>query len=250
MKREFSLNLTERLVESLGSSIVNGTLPEDSIITANELQEQYGVSRTVVREALQILQSKGLIQSRTKVGTTIRGRRWWNLLDPEVIAWYRDAGAGAKLVTDLGEVRENLEPWAARIAADRRSAQDVLAIRQAYDTMAETAILAGPDSSASIQADLDFHQLVLEATHNDIMIRLGLLIRPVMQIRNELTLSHDSSIDFLENHRLVLEAIEQGQPDAAESAMRDLIELGRRETSKFVGEPGHPATQRASEREA
>lgn len=235
MNVQLARNLTQQMTESLGVRIVKGELKEDDVITAGALQEEYGVSRTVVREAFQILQSKGLIQSRTKIGTIILGRQSWNLLDADVISWYRNAGAGAQLVGKLEEVRQSYEPWAARIASQRRTDGDVRELRAAYKLMVSSTADEGTDSSASVSADLVFHQAILEATHNEIMIRLGLLIQPVLQIRNEMTLHHDTNTDFLEDHRAVLEAIENGQADSAEKAMRGLLDRSTQDTAKLEG---------------
>ena len=228
-------NLTQQMTESLGVRIVKGELKEDDVITAGTLQEEYGVSRTVVREAFQILQSKGLIQSRTKIGTIILGRQSWNLLDADVISWYRNAGAGAQLVGKLEEVRQSYEPWAARIASQRRTEDELKDLRTAYELMVTSTADEGTDSSLSVSADLAFHQAILKATHNEIMIRLGLLIQPVLQIRNEMTLHHDTNIDFLEDHRAVLEAIENEQADSAEKAMRGLLDRSTQDTAKLEG---------------
>lgn len=233
MKIDFARNLTQQFVESLGVRIVKGEVKEGEIMTADALQAEYAVSRTVVREAFQILQSKGLIQSRTKTGTSVLGKRSWNLLDPEVIAWYRKAGAGVEMVKNLEEIRESYEPWAARMAARRRNEEDLLLLRHAYEEMASGTAVEGPDSRAVIDADLEFHQVILEATHNDIMIRLGLLVQPLLQIRNEMTLFHNTNTDFLEDHRIVLEAIEKEQPGWAEEAMRDLLDRSAQDTAKL-----------------
>ena len=233
MKIDFARNLTQQFVESLGVRIVKGEVKEGEIITADALQAEYAVSRTVVREAFQILQSKGLIQSRTKTGTSVLGKRSWNLLDPEVIAWYRKAGAGVEMVKNLEEIRESYEPWAARMAARRRNEEDLLLLRHAYQEMASGTAVEGPNSRVVIDADLEFHQVILEATHNDIMIRLGLLVQPLLQIRDEMTLLHNTNTDFLEDHRIVLEAIEKEQPGWAEEAMRDLLDRSAQDTAKL-----------------
>jgi DNA-binding FadR family transcriptional regulator len=213
--------------------IVTGEIKENDIVTAGALQEEYGVSRTVVREAFQILQSKGLIQSRTKTGTAILGRGSWNLLDADVISWYRDAGSGAELVTRLEEVRESYEPWAARVAAVRRSDENLAEMRSAYESMKDATLNESPDSSNSVKADLAFHQAILESTHNEILVRLGLLVRPVLQIRNEMALNHDTNVDFLEDHKAVLLAIEEKHPEQAEKAMRGLLERSTKDTAGF-----------------
>jgi len=233
MKTNFAGNLTQQVVDSLGIRIVRGEIGEGDIITANSLQEQYGVSRTVVREAFQILQSKGMIQARTKTGTSVLPKAAWNLLDSELIGWYRSAGAGAELVENLEEIRESYEPWAARMAARRRTDADLTVLRNAYENMAAAAAKEGVGSPGVVEADLEFHQAILEATHNVIMIRLGLLVRPVLQIRDEMALRHDSSIDFLEDHQAVFDAIDKQQPGWAEEAMRDLLDRSAQDTAKL-----------------
>ena len=233
MNELLSPNLTAQVANSLGLRIVSGDLKGGDTVTADALQEEYGVSRTVVREALKVLAAKGLVESRTKTGTSILGEHSWNLLDADVIGWFRQAGGGLALVSDLEELRENYEPWAARVAAERRSDSDVVALRRAYTAMVDAATGEGPDSRNAIEADLEFHQAILQATGNAIMIRLGLLIRPVHAIRNEMTLYHDVSVDFLEYHRLVLEAIDANNAIDAEDAMKVLLKRSTSDTDKL-----------------
>jgi DNA-binding FadR family transcriptional regulator len=234
MTAPFARNLTQQFAEFLGVRIVKGEFKEGDVVTAGSLQEEYGVSRTVVREAFQILQSKGLIQPRTKTGTIVLGRWSWNLLDADVIAWYNTAGVGVQLVKKLAEVRQSYEPWAARAAAQRRTADDLKKIRAAYELMISSTS-ADSDPSASVSADLAFHQAILAATDNEIMVHLGLLIQPVLQIRDEMALHHNFNTDFLEDHRAVLEAIEEEQPDLAEQAMKGLLRRSAQDTAKFEG---------------
>ena len=241
MNGDFAGNLTQQVIDSIGIRIVRNEITEGEITTASSLQEEYGVSRTVIREAFRVLQAKGMVQARTKTGTIVLPRSEWNLLDSELIGWYRDAGVGSGLVRDLEEVRESYEPWAARMAARRRTPADLEAIRQAYQRMAAAANTEGASSPELIQADLEFHQATLRATHNSIMIRLGLLVRPVLQIRDELATRSDGPIDFMEDHRAVLEAIEQQQPDEAAQAMRDLLDRSAHDTAHLTSEPDHPS---------
>lgn len=231
MNGTFAGSLTQQVIDFLGLRIVRNELAEGDITTASSLQEEYGVSRTVVREACQVLQSKGMVQARTKTGTIILPRSEWNLLDSELIGWYRQVGAAPELVRDLEEVRESYEPWAARMAARRRTDADLEAIRYAYEGMVAAVEAEGTLSPDLIQADLEFHQATLRATHNVIITRLGLVVRPVLQIRDEMALRHDTAIDFLDVHRAVFDAIEKQQPGVAEEAMRHLLELSARDTA-------------------
>ena len=231
MNGTFAGSLTQQVIDFLGLRIVRNELVEGEITTASSLQEECGVSRTVVREACQVLQSKGMMQARTKTGTIILPRSEWNLLDPELIGWYRQVGAGPELVRDLEEVREGYEPLAARMAARRRTDADLEAIRYAYAGMVAAVEAEGTLSPDLIQADLEFHQATLRATHNVIIIRLGLVVRPLLQIRDEMAMRRDTAIDFLEEHRAVFDAIAKQQPGVAEEAMRHLLERSAQDTA-------------------
>ena len=87
MKTLMARNLPRQLVLELGGKIIGGEIPPGTILTSDTLEAQFGVSRTVVREALKVLHDKGLTRARTKTGTIVLEREEWNLLDPDVIAW-------------------------------------------------------------------------------------------------------------------------------------------------------------------
>ena len=114
-------NLPAQIVLELGSHIISGEIKPGSILTSDILESQFGVSRTVVREALKVLHDKGLTRARTKVGTIVLEREEWNLLDPDVISWLRDSSLPPQFLKDLEEVRSSYEPRVARMAAERSS---------------------------------------------------------------------------------------------------------------------------------
>src|ERR1700682_1669483 len=86
-------NLAEQVVRQIGLSIMRNDFKAGDILSSEpELSLQFNVSRPVLREALKMLSSKRMIESRPKIGTRVRPRADWNLLDPEVIAWQYEAG--------------------------------------------------------------------------------------------------------------------------------------------------------------
>ncbi|NDF03350.1 MAG: FadR family transcriptional regulator, partial [Actinobacteria bacterium] len=109
--------LSDQLVEKLGLEIASGKIAEGTVLTSTHLEALYGVSRTVVREALQILHNLGLTRARTKLGTVVLNRQEWNLLDANVIHWCHVAGDANALMSDFSEVRYMYEMQAARLAA-------------------------------------------------------------------------------------------------------------------------------------
>ncbi len=85
----------------------------------------YGVSRTVLREALKTLEAKGLVEARAKVGTRVLSRSRWNLFDRQVLTWVHEAGPDLALLNAFIEMRENVELQTAALAAQRRSAEQL-----------------------------------------------------------------------------------------------------------------------------
>ena len=123
--------------------------------------EMYGVSRTVMREALRTLTSKGLVESRPKVGTRVRPRRAWNLLDADLLDWYARVAPPLAFALKLQEMREMIEPYAAALAARTHTPEAFVAIDGAARAMA-----AARNVDEWVRADLRFHLSVLEAGGN------------------------------------------------------------------------------------
>src|SRR3546814_8055141 len=101
-----------------------------------EYAEQIGISRSALREAFRTLSAKGLVDSRPKAGTRVSPRRQWSLLDPDLLAWQFEAEPSLKFLHDLFELRMIVEPSAAELAAERRTEDQVQAMRSALDAMA------------------------------------------------------------------------------------------------------------------
>ncbi len=111
-------NLHEKIANVLGLGIIGGETPPGALLpTEVELCGRLSVSRSALREAFQLLSAKRLIQSRQKVGTAVRPRADWNMLDPEVLAWHLQAAPTDAFVSGLFEVRKIVEPSAAALAA-------------------------------------------------------------------------------------------------------------------------------------
>ena len=215
------------VMADLGRGIVRGEFPELSILPRdNELQERYGVSRTVLREALKTLAAKGLIQPKAKIGTRVLARSGWNLFDPDILQWHADTGAvNAEFLFSLQEMRLSLEPEAALLAARRRTREQVASLYQCIERMG-AANVTGQDF---VEADLRLHIGIAEASGNPFMRAISSLIEVALAT----TFTVSSPIPNTEQHRhnvarhrAIIEAIEKRQPDAAHAAMRRVIQEG------------------------
>jgi GntR family galactonate operon transcriptional repressor len=214
--------LHREVVLQLGLLVVgNGTAPGTSLPDETALSEQFGVSRTVVREAIKVLASKGLVDSRPKVGTLVRPRRYWNLLDSDVLAWRYEAGPDEGFLEDISEVRKVIEPPAAAFAAERATTDEVSEILAWCDKMEDAAAVDGDDY---IDADMAFHTAILDACHNDLLAQLSDTITMALRLSRRLTVSvPGSSLAAMPPHWAVARAIRDHEPQAAESAMRELL---------------------------
>jgi DNA-binding FadR family transcriptional regulator len=205
------------LVHDVGVRILGGELsPGDSL--APEFDDQ-DVSRTVVREAVKVLAAKGLIVSRPKTGTHVRDRRYWHMLDPDVLAWRLEAEPGDGFYMSVFETRRLIEPAVAALAATRASDDEVAELEATYARMVEAA---GNDLAAYIEADIRFHELILEGCHNELLTHLGSTLRGVF--RATFTRTQGIAEETLPLHEAVLEGIREGDAEAAEAATLRLIE--------------------------
>lgn len=162
------------VVHTLGLQIVSGELqPGDPLPPEDELTSDLAVSRTVLREAVRVLAAKGLVDARPKIGTRVRARAEWNVLDPDVLSWRAETSTDRRLYEETTEVRLAIEPLAARLAATRASDVEAAAIAEAYAAM-EAGVA---DQTAYLAADLRFHDRILSASHNELLGHLGGILR-------------------------------------------------------------------------
>jgi GntR family galactonate operon transcriptional repressor len=195
-----------QIVEQMGVRIVGGAYPAGAPLFSEQLEREFDVSKTVVREALKVLAAKGLVQSRQKRGTVILPRDSWNLLDGDVLRWQGREAPNFGFLENLGEVRGIVEPAAARLAAGRRTEQDLAQLDAALDAMA--AALDDPD--AMVEADLRFHRAVLDAAHNEVLSRMEVILAAGLQMRDRFVHHSRHGSDPLPAHRALYEAIRSG----------------------------------------
>lgn len=212
--------LLGRLVEELGLRILKGDYAAGAALPIEpELMRELGVSRTVLREAIKILTANGLIESRGKLGTRVRERKYWNLLDPTILHLYCRVAEYSVFAQGFQQLRAIIEPEAAALAAQQRSASQLRALEAACDAMA-----TAKDIDEWTAADLRFHEGILDATCNPFMRPLGALISAAL----ETLLFHSAensadSADALTAHRGVLDAIRRRDAVRARAAMKALL---------------------------
>lgn len=250
--------LHARVLDTLGQRIVDGVLVPGAVIRPDTVAEEFGVSRSVVREALRVLQSLGLVEPRQRVGTQVLGIGSWELLAPTVIRWRGASPAYFVQQRELLELRLGVEPVAASLAAaggrgvaggssgrgvaggsggrgvaGGALVQDVLdAARDMLDACSRD------DSRGYLDADVRFHRALLTASGNAVFAHFAgtveaLLRTRTSESRNTITRwTHDAAA----RHEAVARAVADGDARAAAAAMTELVGVTRDE---FIAEaPG------------
>jgi GntR family transcriptional regulator, transcriptional repressor for pyruvate dehydrogenase complex len=236
--------LAHALVDDFGVRIRDGALrPGDKLPTESEIMQSFGVSRTVVREALSKLQAAGLVETHHGVGTFV--------LQPRTSGVFRlDAGDIATSVDVLAvlELRISLETESAGLAASRRSEEQLQAMRQALDDFERNVSAAGD----TVAPDFRFHLQIAQSTGNpyfaDIMSHLGTTIIPRTRINAIRTA--DPSGAYLSRvnreHEEIYAAIARRDPESARAAMRIHL-TNSRERLRMAQEAAQAAGRNATE---
>lgn len=217
--------LHQRSVDQLGSRIVDGVLPTGHIMLAEQLEIELGVSRSVVREAVRVLQSVGLVETTKRVGIRVLPSSAWNPYDPLVIRWrLRGAGSRGAQLRSLTEMRVAVEPMAAELAAEHAPEGVGQQLHDLADSMRRHARTG--DLRRFLQADIRFHALVLASSGNDMFAKLHDAIGEVMvnQIDLGLAPAHPHA-EAVQLHLDVAEAIAIRRPAEAGEAMNQIMRL-------------------------
>lgn len=218
-------NVHGNTLDHLGRAIVAGRYPPGTAVPPEPvLGEELGVSRTVVREAVKSLVAKGLVSTGPKVGTRVLPPQQWNWFDPDVIVWQSQAGLTREFLQDLQELRRVVEPAAVRMAAQRASAEDIATIEEAYAGM-KSAVEQGGDY---VLHDLRFHQGLLKACHNRMLVQMSKALSALLRTSFEVSTSRkDGPRNSLPLHRAVLDAVVAHDAERAERAILVLIDGAR-----------------------
>ena len=240
-------NMLGHTLDLLGESIVSGRYPPESVVPPETvLCKEFGVSRTVIREAVKSLVAKGLLSTGPKVGTRVLPAEQWNWFDPDVVAWKSKMGLTREFLRDLQDLRRVVEPAAVKLAATRASAQDILEIEAAYAGM-KRAVEHGGDY---ITYDLRFHQGLLRASRNRMLVQMSKVLNALLRTSFEISTSKiDGPAQSLSMHRAVLDAVIDRAPERAEKAIVKLIDSAYLDieqvlsTRRRLPQLGRPAPQ-------
>jgi DNA-binding FadR family transcriptional regulator len=244
-----ALSSHDQIAAILGTEILRGIhRPGDNMPPEPDLIARFQVSRTVMREVMKTLAAKGLVVSKTRIGTRVRDPIHWNYFDVDVLVWRVRIGLDDEFMRSLTEIRRALEPAAASLAAQRRTASDIAHLREYLREMGRS----GHSRQSFAEADLDFHLAIAISSGNLLLRSMASVIEAALAA----SFSHSSPVDDASDHELtvnshaaVVDAIEARDEHAAAAAMLKVIDIGvqridstrkRREGPKMPG----PASRR------
>ena len=225
-------NVHGHTLDHLGQAIVSGRYPPGTSVPPEPiLCEELGVSRTIVREAVKSLVAKGLLSTGPKVGTRVLPAQQWNWFDPDVIVWQSYAGLTREFLRDLQDLRRVMEPAAVRMAAERRTDADIAEVEDAFAGMKQ-AVEHGGDY---VSHDLRFHQGLLRACHNRMIVQMSKALSALLRTSFEISTSRKGGPrQSLPLHRAVLDAVIARDAERAEKAALLLIDGAREDIEQVL----------------
>ncbi|AEF48072.1 GntR domain protein [Serratia sp. AS12] len=213
-------NLSYLLAEKLGQQILAGDYQAGSILPGEmELGEQFGVSRTAVREAVKMLAAKGMLLPRPRIGTRVMPQSQWNFLDQDLLTWWMTRENFDQVMQHFLILRTSLEPQACSLAAANASAQQTALLAELMAEM--RALHTQFDRERWIQVDTQFHQLIYEASGNPFLTSFANLFSSVYQSYFRAITGNE--VIKLQHHQAIVDAILAGDSNQALAACQVLL---------------------------
>ncbi|MEU6842126.1 FadR/GntR family transcriptional regulator [Streptomyces sp. NPDC046716] len=215
--------LHARVLDSLGPAITAGEYPAGSVLRTDELAQRFEVSRSVMREAVRVLESMNLVTSRRRVGVTVLPAPEWNVYDPRVIRWRLAGTDRPRQLRSLTVLRSAVEPVAAGLAARNATAEQCARLTECALGMVATS--RGHQLEGYLVHDIEFHRTVLGASGNEMFAHLGDLVAEVLSGRtHHQVMFEDPDPAAVTLHVRVADAVREGDAGRAESLTREIAE--------------------------
>lgn len=213
-------NLSWVLAGKLAQRILQGEYTPGSILPGEiELGEEFGVSRTAVREAVKTLAAKGMLLPRPRIGTRVLPQSSWNFLDKDLLAWWMEVESFPRVVDAFLVMRFSLEPQACMLAAtlgDDKQKKKLVAI------MAKMSELEHHfDRQQWVDVDMAFHEHIYDMSNNPFLSSFANLFRSVYY--NYFMSITDKYVVKLDLHQAIVDAIISADARAAHDACLELL---------------------------
>lgn len=215
-------HLYDSVAERWGQEIVSGTLPAGTRIVADEIATSSNVSRTVVREVVRVLESRGLVEVARRVGITVLPPERWSPFDPAVLRWRLAGPDRLDCLRSLSELRGAVEPLAAKLAAERATPEQCGILSGAVIGMTVTSRAA--NAEAYLSHDREFHRTLLLAAGNPMLVGMTDMVTAVLEGRTHHALMPSiANPEALRLHGAVAAAVQSRDGVTAEASMRAIV---------------------------
>ncbi|HEY4467481.1 MAG TPA: FadR/GntR family transcriptional regulator [Klebsiella sp.] len=213
-------NISWVLAEKLAQKILTGEYQPESILPGEmELGEQFGVSRTAVREAVKILAAKGMLLPRPRIGTRVMPRSSWNFLDKELLAWWLTEDNFSEVVSHFLVMRESLEPQACFLAAMTGTPEQKAQLNALMEEMVE--LKRNFQRERWIEVDMAWHKHIYEMSGNPFLTSFASLFHSAYH--TYFTSITQNEVVKLELHQAIVDAILENDGTRALSACQTLL---------------------------
>ncbi|MFD5651059.1 MULTISPECIES: FadR/GntR family transcriptional regulator [unclassified Streptomyces] len=212
-----------RVLDTLGPAITAGEYPAGSVLRTDELAQRFEVSRSVMREAVRVLESMHLVESRRRVGVTVLPECEWNVYDPQVIRWRLAGSERPRQLRSLTVLRSAVEPVAAGLAARHATAEQCAELTEC--ALGMVANSRGHRLEEYLFHDVAFHRVILTASGNEMFARLGGVVAEVLAGRTHHdVMFEDPDPAAVTLHVQVAEAVRARDAERAERLTREITE--------------------------
>ncbi|WP_339027240.1 FadR/GntR family transcriptional regulator [Leclercia pneumoniae] len=213
-------NLSYMLAEKLAQRILTGVYAPGTILPGElELGEQFGVSRTAVREAVKTLTAKGMVLPRPRIGTRVLPQSNWNFLDQELLSWWMTEQNFNQVIEYFLVMRSSLEPQACLLAATQGTAEQKARLNTLMAEMVE--LKRKFNRERWIEVDMAWHEHVYEMSGNPFMASFASLFHSIYH--TYFTSITQDEVVKLDLHQAIVDAILESDGPRALSASQALL---------------------------
>jgi len=209
-----------QVASTIARRILSGDLAQGTVLPGEiVLSLQMGISRTALREAVKLLNSKGLLRSKSKTGTVVIEKSNWNYLDPQLLEWMNEESHSEIFYQKFLVLRKTIEPDASALAAKNATAEQRIEFSEIFAKMENIA--KDFDHILWAEKDMHFHRLIYLSTGNDFYLPFGNVLATIYKSFS--TYNEKDNGTCIEEHRAIYAAIMAGDQVKAREASQFLF---------------------------
>ncbi|HCH33250.1 MAG TPA: GntR family transcriptional regulator [Oceanospirillaceae bacterium] len=214
-------HLNGQVAREIATKILSGEIAEGETLPSEPvLCEKMGVSRTAFREAIKILYSKGMVESKPRVGTRVRCKTNWNFLDVQLLEWMVGIETKKDIYLEFLDLRKAIEPQACAFAAERATKEQRIELTTTFQRMC--AIAEDFDQDQWIETDAQFHRMIFISSGNSFYVPFGNVL--VAMFKWFILFSSKDGGVCIDEHREIYDAIMAGDSTRAFKASQSLMQ--------------------------